>query len=112
MADVEREWVRELEVRFGVTAEFAQRMLPLLRTLAAHCPSDAEWTASLAAVAAAYWAAAPASTAGAALDESLRIFSQFNIELRKMDESLKVLAACLSRVRSQLRRPGPGDRVH
>jgi hypothetical protein len=110
MAELEKHWIRELELRFGVRAEFSQRLLPLLRSLAASGPSDTEWSAVLLAVADAYGTAA-AGTESAA-DETLRMFSQFHLELRKMDESLKMLAACLSRVRTQLRRTVPGGSIH
>jgi hypothetical protein len=108
----EKSWVRELEQRFGVRAEFSQRLLPLLRRLAAREPSEGEWAEVLRAVADAYSSALPLRMATPTLDETLRLFSQFTVELRKMDESLKVLAACLARVRSQVRRSAPGDPIH
>ena len=112
MAEVEKNWVRELQLRFGVREEFSRRLLPLLRTLASHSPSDKEWATALLAVADAYCATLPAAGAAPSLDETLRLFSQFSAELRKMDESLKVLAACVARVRSQVRRSVPGDPIH
>jgi hypothetical protein len=116
MVDAEKNWLRELELRFGVRGEFARRLLPLLRVLAAGNPSEAEWSDMLLCVADAYCATLPNAGADTpappSVDEMLRLFSQFSAELRKMDESLKVLSACLSRARTQVRRPAPRDPIH
>jgi hypothetical protein len=97
-------------MRFGVRAEFSQRLLPLLRSVAERGLSDEEWSAVLLSIADAYGTAACGTEPTA--EDTLRLFNQFHVELRKMDESLKVLAACLARVRNQLRRSAPGGPIH
>jgi hypothetical protein len=112
MADVEESWVRELERRYGVRPDFSRRLLPLLRSAAARSPTTAEWSAVLLVVADAYGTAVAADAQAPAVDETLRMLSLFNAELRKMDESLKVLSACLARVRTRVRRSVPGEPAH
>jgi hypothetical protein len=113
MSDVTTAWIRELERRFGVRAEFSQCLLPLLGPLARECDDDASVRESiLHAVAAAYRAMLPAQSPADRAAELQLLCGQFMTELRKMDESLKVLSVVLQRVRQQMVRSASPDALH
>ena len=112
MSDVITAWNRELERRFGVRAEFARCLLPLLEPLVRSCEDASERESILHAVAAAYRSTAPESSAADASAELQLLCGQFLSELRKMDESLKVLSVVLQRVRQQMARSPAPDPLH
>jgi hypothetical protein len=87
-----------LEDRFGVPREFATPLIPMLERVASQGPSSDEWTAVLAGVARAYRAAQGENE----FDQVSGLMQQFSAELCKLEESMKVLAAYLDRVRQQL----------
>lgn len=98
--------VRVLEDRFGVPREFATPLIPMLERVAAQGPSSNEWTLVLGGVARAY----RASQGDGELVEVSGLMQQFSTELRKLEESMKVLSAYLDRVRQQLH-PSLGSRL-
>jgi hypothetical protein len=112
MSDVTTAWIRELERRFGVRAEFARCLLPLLEPLVRSCADASERESILHAVAAAYRTTAPEASAGDRGAELQLLCGQFLSELRKMDESIKVLSAVLQRVRQQMARSAASDPLH
>lgn len=95
-----------LEDRYGVPREFATPLIPMLERVASQEPSLDEWTLVLGGVARAY----RASQGEGDVDEVCGLMNQFSSELRKLDESLKVLSVYLERVRHQLH-PSLGSRL-
>jgi len=98
-----------LEDRFGVPREFATPLIPMLERVASQGPSSdecTEWTAVLGGVARAYRAAQVENE----FDQVSGLMQQFSAELCKLEESMKVLAAYLERVRQQLH-PSLGSRL-
>ena len=110
MSDVTTAWIRELERRFGVRAEFARCLLPLLEPLVRSCDAS-ERESILHAVAAAYRSTANEGSTDHGTELDL-LCGQFLSELRKMDESLKVLSVVLQRVRQQMARSASPDPLH
>ena len=111
MSDVTTAWIRELERRFGVRAEFARCLLPLLEPLVRSCDDASERESILHAVAAAYRSTANEGSSDHSTELEL-LCGQFLSELRKMDESLKVLSVVLQRVRQQMARSASPDPLH
>ena len=112
MSDVTTAWIRELERRFGVRAEFSRCLIPLLEPLV-RAASDASTRESiLHAVAAAYRSTGVDRTPSERAAELQLLCGQFVTELRKMDESLKVLSVVLQRVRQQATRGAAPDPLH
>ena len=99
-----------LETRFGVPREFATPLLPVLERVASQQPSSAEWSAVLCGVARAYRASRSDGDRDAEVDEVRGLMNQFAGELRKLDESLKVLSVYLDRVHQHLH-PSLGSRL-
>ncbi len=108
-----------LEDRFGVPREFAAPLLPMLERVASRDPSSEEWLGVLEGIAGAYRVSGvsgfsvPSRDEGqdeAAEGEVDGLMRQFSGELRKLDESLKVLTAYLERVHQQLH-PSLGSRL-
>jgi len=99
-----------LETRFGVPREFATPLIPVLERVASQQPSSAEWTAVLGGVARAYRASQGEEDKGGEVDEVCGLMNQFAGELKKLDESLKVLSVYLERVHQQLH-PSLGSRL-
>ena len=95
-----------LEDRYGVPREFATPLIPMLERVALQEPSIDEWTLVLGGVARAYRASQGESDVG----EVCGLMTQFSSELRKLDESLKVLSVYLERVHQQLH-PSLGSRI-
>ncbi len=84
-----------LETRFGVPREFATPLLPVLARVASQQPTSAEWSVLLSGVARAYRAS---RSEGGEVDAMYELLNRFAAELRKLDESLKVLSVYLERV--------------
>ncbi len=98
--------VEMLEDRFGVPRAFATPLIPMLERVASQEPSSDEWTLVLGGVARAY----RASQGESELGQVSGLMQQFSAELRKLEESMKVLSAYLDRVRQQLH-PSLGSRL-
>jgi hypothetical protein len=98
-----KEFRRKLEDvlagRFGVGREFTAHLMPLLEAVARGRPAAEDWERALAAVAAAYRSR---SEEHDALEETRGLIRQFVTELKRMDESLKVLGVYLERLRDTL----------
>ena len=111
-----------LEDRFGVPREFAAPLLPMLERVASRDPSSEEWLGVLEGIAGAYRVSGASGVsvppreegqdeaAEGEVDEVCGLMRQFSDELRKLDESLKVLTAYLERVHQQLH-PSLGSRL-
>ena len=99
-----------LEARFGVPPEFAGPLMPMLDRLAAQRPTAAEWQSVLRAVAEAYRASRGEEAGEESVAEVCNLMGQFASELRKLEESLKVLGVYLERVRQQTA-PAPLSRT-
>ncbi|MBW2280349.1 MAG: hypothetical protein JRG76_05870 [Deltaproteobacteria bacterium] len=98
-----------LETRFGVPREFATPLLPMLERVASGEPSSAEWNVVLAGIARAYRASQGEVDKGAEVNEVSGLMNQFAGELKKLDESLKVLSVYLDRVNQHMH-PSLGSR--
>ncbi len=92
-----------LETRFGVGEEFSDHLTPLLESFGSREPSAEECEELLVNLASAYQASRRAGLQS--LHEVNALIGQVVSELRKMDESLKVLGVCLERLREQTRVP-------
>ena len=112
MSDATTAWIRELERRFGVRAEFARCLRPLLEPLVRSCEDASERESILHAVAAAYRTTAAEQGASDHSTELQLLCGQFLSELQKMDESIKVLSVVLQRVRQQMARSAASDPLH
>lgn len=105
MARPSEKLLQILEERFGVRPTLSRPLETLLeRALAEEWPPGA-WDALLCGVAEAFRAGHEAGTE--ARDEVHVLASELGVELRKIDESMKVLVVYLERIRSQLRPPAP-----
>ncbi len=110
MSSASNEWVEVLESRYGVRREFAGHLAPVLERLAAQDPSPGEWERMLNGVAAAYRSTVPPVRRQGAAAETRLLAQEFVCELRKMDESLKVLSAVIERLQRRSR-PEPRPAV-
>ena len=102
MSDITIAWVEELEVRYGVQPEFTRRLSPILECLAGHALGDHARADLFAAIAASYRRSLAREPRRDSLEEVRLLVTQFITELRKMEESLKVLDVMLQRVRAQV----------
>jgi hypothetical protein len=98
-----------LAEKFGVGREFAAHLMPLLEALARSRPGAADWERALACVGAAYRSRTEELDA---LDETRVLVRQFVTELKRMDESLKVLGVYLERLRDSLTHPTQARTLH
>jgi len=103
MSPEAKRWLYVLEVRFGVGPEFSSHLLPVLEQLAAQQPSAEEGERILKGVAAAYLSCQQLQTDS--VDEARVLLTQFVTELKKLDETLKVLSVYLERVRERIKHP-------
>ena len=99
-----------LQGKFGVGAEFLGHMLPIFDRIAEQRPSAEEWEEMLQAVSAAYHSTV--AQEARTVDEVNAIAAQVSTELRKMDESLKVLGAYLDRVQKTMSSPPEPRLLH
>ncbi len=102
MSQIMTTWMMELEHRYGVDPRFSHRLVPLLECLADQPLQDAQRGALFAAIAAAYQTTLAETATPAESDEVRLLVGQFIGELRKMEESVKVLGTMLQRVRDQM----------
>lgn len=110
MSSVVRKCQQVLSKRFGVRPEFATALAPLFERCAQQRPSSDEWERILAAVAAAY--RSRREVLEPRVGEIQSLLSQFTSELRKLDETLKVLSAYLERVRERMPQPTSRRVIH
>ncbi len=99
-----------LETRFGVGPEFSDHLGPLLERFASKQPSAEECEELLVNLASAYQASRRAGLQS--FQEANVLVSQVTSEFKKMDESLKVLAVCLQRLRQQMKTPRQPPVLH
>jgi hypothetical protein len=111
MSPVTKKWLAILQKRFGVGFEFAEHLVPFLERFAAQEPTNDEWEQMLRAIAAAYRSCDPSSESDT-LDEVRTLLGQFVTEMKKLDETLKVLSVYMERVRQRIYRPDPGRTLH
>ena len=98
-----------LAERFGVGREFAVHLMPLLEALAGAQPGAEDWERALRCVAAAYHSRTEELDS---FDETRVLVRQFISELKRMDESLKVLGVYLERLRDTLAHASAPRTVH
>lgn len=110
MSRTTRKMRRELESRFGVDAEFAGHMSPVLEQFEASLSSPEERDRLLHSLAAAYRSSRrhPAADGG----EVRVLLEDVETELRKVDESLKVLSVYLLRLCRRMEPSGRDPAVH
>ena len=111
MSPVTKKWLRVLESKFRVGSDFSAHLEPLLRHLDAQKLSDDQLKEILCGIAAAYRSCEPSSE-NDSLGEVRVLLGQFVTEMKKLDETLKVLSVYLERVRQRIHRPTPGRTLH
>lgn len=107
MKSLARRWMQVLEERYGVGREFAGHLLPILERLAGQKPTVDEWDQMFHGVAAAYRTGRRHTQSHEAHHEAGVLVEEFSDELRKLEESLKVIGACLERLRQSVVAPPP-----
>ena len=111
MAKNTKKWLELLEEEYGVSPEFAGHISPLLERALEEASSADDCDQLLRGLAAAY-RASQSPRQLRTVDEVSVIVDEFLGELRKMDESLKVLGAYLERLQERVRLPHrPVERV-
>lgn len=111
-----KKWLELLEEEYGVSPEFAGHVSPLLDRAIEQASSADECDQLLHGLAAAYRSSQNGSSQNSrqlrTADEVGVIADEFLGELRKMDESLKVLGAYLERLQQRAHLPHrPVERV-
>ena len=97
--------VQVLEERFGVGAAFAEAVRPLLERFAEEERSPGEWEALLRGLSEAHLACHGPAAEGR--EEVRVLIRELASELRKMEESLKILSVFIGRIRSRIELPRP-----
>jgi hypothetical protein len=96
--------------KLGVGEEFATHLIPLFERVATQEPSAEEWDLLLGCAAAAYRSCWEGELAK--LDETHGLVRQFLSEVRKVDESLRVLDVYLERLRQHTKGIPPARVLH
>ncbi len=96
-----KKWLGILTQDYGVEAEFCDHLVPFLERFSAEEPGREECEQMLRAIAAAY-RACESSAERQPFQEVRALLGQFVTEMKKLDESLKVLSAYLERVRQHI----------
>ncbi len=107
MSSATKKWRRLLEERFGVQSEFAAHLEPLLERIEALAPASEERDQLLHGVAAAYRSTRVLRRRQRAEGDVRVLVEEFQGEIRKMDESLKVMSVYLERLQQRMRLPNP-----
>ncbi len=110
MSPLAKRWLHVLETEFGVGPEFSGHLLPVLEGFAEQEPSAEERERMLLGVAAAYRSCQEVQTDS--VEEVRQLLSQFVTELKKLDETLKILSVYLERVRQRIKRSSPRRVIH
>ncbi len=105
-----KRWLHVLEADFGVVPEFSGHLMPFLEWFADQQPSASEREKILMGIAAAYRSCQEIQTDS--LEEVRLLLSEFVTELKKLDETLKVLGVYLERVRQRIKRPALRRVIH
>ena len=112
MSSLTKKWRLLLEERHGVQSEFSGHLEPLLERIALLEPTPEEWDELLHGVAAAYRSTSVLRRRRSAGSDVRVIVDEFLGEIRKMDESLKVMGVYLSRLQQRMRLPtSPPERL-
>jgi hypothetical protein len=99
-----------LETQYGVDRGFTEHLAPLLERFAASEPSAEEWDHLLKGLVAAYRAC---QRGGAESPDEVKVLAgDVAAELRKIEESLKVLGVYLMRIQQRLRGDASGQFLH
>jgi hypothetical protein len=109
MKELRQKLEQVLAEKFGVGSEFTAHLMPLLEAVARAQPNAGDWEQALACVAAAYRSRTEELDS---LDETRVLVRQFVTELKRMDESLKVLGVYLERLRDTLANPTHPRTLH
>lgn len=104
-----QKWLAVLRRDYGIADETAAHLSPVLERMARLRPSDDEWAYLVHALASAQRSAA--SSERRSRRETRVLVDSFLTELRKMDESLKVLGVFLERLRQRVDSVTPPARV-
>ena len=88
-------------------SEFAEHLEPLLERIEALAPEPEERDQLLHGVAAAYRSARALRRRPRAESDVRVLVEEFQGEIRKMDESLKVMSVYLERLQQRMRLPSP-----
>ncbi len=107
MSSVAQKWRQLLEENYGVQPEVAGHLVPVLERIAVQEPSPEEWEGLLQGVAAAYRATRSSPRHRKAGREVRVLVDEFVAEVRKMDESLKVMRVYLERLQQRMKLPTP-----
>ena len=99
-----------LAERFGVQPEFTAQLAPLLERISHEALGADEWEGLLACVANAY--RLRDQQKGTSLGETRVLMREFDAELQKVGESLKVLGVFLDRLRETAVRPDRARPLH
>lgn len=103
MSPFHKKILEVLEGRYGVSPGFAEQFVPVFEQVAQSRPSSDDWEQLMECVAAAYRTLPQVEDK--ALHEAQVLVGQFVSELKKIDESLKVVSVFLDRLRRQLGAP-------
>ena len=107
MSSETRKWRQLLEEQFGVQSEFAGHLEPIFERIAELEPSSQEREELLHGVAAAYRSTRVLRRRPVAGPDVGVLVDEFHHEIRKMDESLKLMRVCLERLQQRMRLPTP-----
>ena len=110
MSPFHRKIVELLEGRYGVSPAFAEQFVPVFEQVAQNRPTSEDWESLMECLAAAYRTLPQVEDK--TLAEAQVLVGQFVGELKKIDESLKVVGVFLERLRSQLGAPDEERTVH
>jgi hypothetical protein len=99
-----------LEARYGVSREVARHLAPVLERVAEQQLSSEDLEALLGGIAAAYRSSRPPEPELA--HEVKALVGDFVSEVRKIEESLKVVGVYLDRIRQRLVVPLPSSTLH
>ena len=109
MKEIQRKVEELLAARHGVDREFTALLAPLLAAFADTQPTSGEWERALEGVVQAWELR---SEEIESLDETRVLIRHFVSELKRMDETLKVLAVYLERMRDRLQDSGRSRTLH
>lgn len=110
MSPFHRKIVELLEGRYGVSPAFAEQFVPVFEQVAAKKPTSEDWESLMECLAAAYRTLPQVEDK--TLAEAQVLVGQFVAELKKIDESLKVVGVFLERLRTQLGTPDEEHTLH
>jgi len=110
MSPFHRKIVELLEGRYGVSPAFAEQFVPVFEQVAQNRPTSEDWESLMECLASAYRTLPQVEDK--TLAEAQILVGQFVGELKKIDESLKVVGVFLERLRTQLGAPDEDRTLH